>query len=619
MDGLNCYMLFLRKITIVIVMCVLFAERSPANGSLLNYTQIFFKWDQFPNSSRYVININNNNGEDMSFNTSENSIIIEDFIEWGSSYNWNVCSYSIDFEELYCSENYSLLTTPLPIYFPDTINLLESNQTFFEDGIIMMDFESLKFSVALNRSGLPILYIDRSDFEEKFTFTEFLQNGNILGYESGKGYEIDLNGNIIFQTPSSLNSLHHHFTKTPKDTYMLISAEIRDEYCPSECNPNLPNFIPWQGDKFREFDKYGNEIWSWSTFDHYDLTEYNPYYVEIYSGFYEMDWTHSNSVFYDSNTESVIISVRNLSRITKINYNTNEIIWNLGQNNFMNEIDFDQNLNFSQQHSVQVLNNGNLLFFDNHRYLDPELSRCVEVAYDEEGGLAEIIWEHELPAELFTGSRGECDRLQNGNTFITVGRTGNSLEVTPNNEIVWHMEVKNSGGSVTMYRSEVAPSLYPVAFSVSIDEYIGDEVNANVEPNNNSITVNIHNKGFNQDWFKIKINYQENIVISDSILVDPFTTSSINLNVQSLLSGEYSLIAFANNAKEKIETFDFYLSSSNLLGDMNSDGSLNILDVVILANIIISGNESNSLGDINQDQYLNVLDIVSLINVILDN
>ena len=40
---------------------------------------------------------------------------------------------------------------------------------------------------------------------------------------------------------------------------MLISAEITDEYCPSECNPNLPNLIPWQGDRFREFDKYGNE------------------------------------------------------------------------------------------------------------------------------------------------------------------------------------------------------------------------------------------------------------------------------------------------------------------------------------------------------------------------
>ena len=74
----------------------------------------------------------------------------------------------------------------------------------------------------------------------------------------------------------------------------------------------LPDLIPWQGDVFREFDKNGNEIWSWSTFDHYDLSEYNPYYVETYTGSYEMDWTHSNSVFYDDDSESIFISVRNL-------------------------------------------------------------------------------------------------------------------------------------------------------------------------------------------------------------------------------------------------------------------------------------------------------------------
>ena len=54
-------------------------------------------------------------------------------------------------------------------------------------------------------------------------------------------------------------------------------------------------------------DQDGNEIWSWSTFDYFDLTEYNPYYVEIYTGNLEMDWTHSNSVFFDENTESIVM------------------------------------------------------------------------------------------------------------------------------------------------------------------------------------------------------------------------------------------------------------------------------------------------------------------------
>ena len=89
------------------MLCFLWADRSPENGALLNYTQVFFKWDQVPSANIYILNISNNaNGEVTSFNSSENSIIIDEFIEWGSGYNWNICSYSIDGIEQYCSDNY---------------------------------------------------------------------------------------------------------------------------------------------------------------------------------------------------------------------------------------------------------------------------------------------------------------------------------------------------------------------------------------------------------------------------------------------------------------------------------------------------------------------------------
>ena len=54
-----------------------------------------------------------------------------------------------------------------------------------------------------------------------------------------------------------------------------------------------------------------------------------------------------------------------------------------------------------------------------------------------------------------------------------------------------------------------------------------------------------------------------------------------------------------------------------LAGDVNYDGTLDILDLVALANLILS-NEYFSSGDMNQDGQLDILDIVSLVNVILD-
>jgi len=52
------------------------------------------------------------------------------------------------------------------------------------------------------------------------------------------------------------------------------------------------------------------------------------------------------------------------------------------------------------------------------------------------------------------------------------------------------------------------------------------------------------------------------------------------------------------------------------IGDINSDGSVNILDVVILANTILTGDDLPA-GDINGDGMNNVLDIVGLVNIIL--
>ena len=55
-----------------------------------------------------------------------------------------------------------------------------------------------------------------------------------------------------------------------------------------------------------------------------------------------------------------------------------------------------------------------------------------------------------------------------------------------------------------------------------------------------------------------------------------------------------------------------------LVGDSNGDGSLNVLDVVLLVNIILDASlPYDACSDINSDGSLNVLDVVLLVNIIL--
>ena len=59
------------------------------------------------------------------------------------------------------------------------------------------------------------------------------------------------------------------------------------------------------------------------------------------------------------------------------------------------------------------------------------------------------------------------------------------------------------------------------------------------------------------------------------------------------------------------------IPDNEISGDINGDGDVNILDVVLVVNFILA-NEYEAIGDLNADGLLNVLDIVLLVNIILN-
>ena len=250
------------KIALFILGGYLTAGVTPENGAILNYTQVFFKWNQIPSVESYQFTIQEmGTGEEVQLNVLHNSILLTELIDWNSTYTWFICGIFSDGSTSFCSEIYSFNISPLPDYFPDDINVSNYNESLSQEGITVMDFESLNFSGGVDKDGNPIWFVDKDGFAYRFVFTQFLKNGNMTGFGPGKGYEIDLNGNIIFETPDG-NSVHHDFNKTSNNTYFFISATIEDQYCPEECNGTLPDEIPWQGDIFREIDQEGNELWS---------------------------------------------------------------------------------------------------------------------------------------------------------------------------------------------------------------------------------------------------------------------------------------------------------------------------------------------------------------------
>ena len=61
-----------------------------------------------------------------------------------------------------------------------------------------------------------------------------------------------------------------------------------------------------------------------------------------------------------------------------------------------------------------------------------------------------------------------------------------------------------------------------------------------------------------------------------------------------------------------------YFDSVTMMGDLNNDTVVNILDVIICINIVLGSAEEIDSADLNNDGIINILDIVTLVNLILN-
>ena len=78
--------------------------------------------------------------------------------------------------------------------------------------------------------------------------------------------------------------------------------------------------------------------------------------------------------------------------------------------------------------------------------------------------------------------------------------------------------------------------------------------------------------------------------------------------------------AMTNNEKtELLDAIQELIDELVMLGDMNGDEILNVLDVVIIVNMALGNVAIDLIGDLNNDGGINILDVVILTNMILSD
>lgn len=223
----------------------------------------------------------------------------------------------------------------------------------------------------------------------------------------------------------------------------------------------------------QEVDIDGQVLFQWKSLDHIPVT---ASYEDLKAPF--IRYFHINSIDVDTDG-NVLISARNASLVAKIHRTTGKVLWILGGK--LNQFTFDNTAapsepaEFSYQHDVRRIANGNITMFDNGNLRTPQWSRAAEYQLDETAKTCRLVWRYRHTTDLFSASQGSCQTLTNGNKLISWGSAVSNnrtliTEVTTSRETVFEAELPN-----TMIPYKVERSTTPLgrdAADVLIDEIL---------------------------------------------------------------------------------------------------------------------------------------------------
>ncbi|MGL4337864.1 MAG: aryl-sulfate sulfotransferase [Turicibacter sp.] len=247
-------------------------------------------------------------------------------------------------------------TAPLPNDFTLPTYVMAQKEKLNDD-LYFFTPSSTGYTAAYDMNGEVRWYLTSSNVWD----VKRLNNGNLLlssnrtvappYYMSGLA-EMDLLGKIY--TEYNIPGGYHH------DVYEMTNGN----FIAAANNPNTQIVE----DYLVEIDRStGVVVKEW------DLSKIIPSDVSKSENWTETDWFHNNSVWYDSTTDSLILSGRHQDAVISIDYKTNVLNWIIGDSTgWPDELQpffFTPNDPLFEwqwsQHAAEVLPNGDIFIFDN--------------------------------------------------------------------------------------------------------------------------------------------------------------------------------------------------------------------------------------------------------------
>lgn len=275
----------------------------------------------------------------------------------------------------------------------------------------------LSFDEAFPDADPSLLGLDGTQYWRR---AHLFENGDLLVIFDYLGLvRIDRDSQLLWAIPLAA---HHDLFVTDERIHVLsesvgVVAAVREE------SPVREDFIT-------TLDHRGNVLGQLSILQAFLHTPFAqvldalPAHDDIFhtNTIQVLDGSHAgrSEVFAAGN---VLVSLRNLNRIAIVDPEQQAVVWSMAGG-------------WQEQHDPLLLENGNMLIFDNRTGGAP--SRIVE--FDPLG--QSVAWTFDGTAEqsFFSERMGTVQRLPNGNTLIAESFVGRALEVTADQRIVWQFD-----------------------------------------------------------------------------------------------------------------------------------------------------------------------------------
>lgn len=251
-----------------------------------------------------------------------------------------------------------------------------------------------------------------------------------IGFAGGTGLaEVSLTGEMMWRLDLDKVEKEKDYQVIHHDILMDKNHNIHTLYRPKKIATISVNgkmeTDTLGGDGIMVIDSLGNLLKTWSAWDIWDV-ENDPYIAE-----YRYDRFHINGLCFDKDS-NYLLSAPIEDQIWKIDAKSGELVWRFGRDG---DFKMDTTDYFSFQHSPYILDNGDLMLFDNG--LHNQRSGGKAFRLDEKNRTAETTINALLPADKYTSRMGNATLLPNGNILQCSSKTGSVMVTDKEGKVLW--------------------------------------------------------------------------------------------------------------------------------------------------------------------------------------